>query len=69
MNRCNEPESLAVYEGVEASVVTIEGGVVQDIQVPKGVRVIVRDYDTNGEASERLKRDEQGDTYVETIWE
>jgi hypothetical protein len=71
MNMCNKPESHAVCEGVEASVVhvIIEGGVIQDIQVPPGVRVIVRDYDTNSEASERLKRDDEGDDYIETIWE
>ena len=49
--------------------VTVEGGVIQDVQVPDGVKVVVRDYDIDGEEPECLQRDEHGDAYIETIWE
>ena len=29
--------------------ITVEGGVVQHVEVPKGVKVVVRDYDVDGE--------------------
>ena len=48
--------------------ITVEGGVIQDVQVPTGVKVVVRDYDADGCEPERLQRDEQGDAYSETIW-
>ena len=48
--------------------VTVEAGVIQDISCPKGIRVIVQDYDTDG-IEEDLKQDENGDDYIETVWE
>lgn len=48
--------------------ITMEGGVIQAAEVPKGVRVIVRDYDCD-EEEEGLHEDENGNKYVETIWE
>jgi len=48
--------------------ITVEGGVIQDIEVPKGVRVILRDYDVDGE-EKKLQKDENGDPYIETVWE
>ena len=48
--------------------VTVEGGVIQDIDCPEGVRVIVKDYDTDGSEAD-LKQDDNGDDYIETIWE
>ncbi len=52
-------------------VVTVEGGVVQDIEVPEGVVVKVRDYDVEGvdSADIILSRDKNGDGYVESTWE
>jgi len=47
--------------------ITVEGGVVQHVQVPKGVTVVVRDYDVDGE-DEGLEEDENGDKYVESVW-
>lgn len=35
--------------------ITVEGGVIQDVQVPKGVKVAVRDYDIDGVEPERLQ--------------
>ena len=49
--------------------ITMEGGVIQDIEVPEGVRVIVRDYDSDGVEEESLCKDDNGDNYIETIWE
>jgi|APCry1669189204_1035204.scaffolds.fasta_scaffold1164704_1 hypothetical protein len=48
--------------------ITMKGGVIQDIEVPKDVRVIVRDYDVDGQ-EEGVQRDENGDPYLENIWE
>ena len=49
--------------------ITMEGGVIQAAEVPKGVRVIVRDYDVDGVETERLQRDEDGSEFIEAIWE
>ena len=48
--------------------ITVEGGVVQHVEVPKGVQVIVRDYDVDG-AEEGLEEDENGDNYIESVWQ
>jgi hypothetical protein len=51
----------------EIVTVSIEGGVVQEIDCPSGVQVVVRDYDVDGSETD-LAEDETGDEYVETIW-
>jgi len=48
--------------------ITMDGGVIQDITCPEGVKVIVKDYDTDS-TEEAVKQDDNGDNYVETIWE
>jgi L-ascorbate metabolism protein UlaG (beta-lactamase superfamily) len=48
--------------------ITVEGGVVQHVAVPLGVRVVVRDYDVDGSETD-LAEDENGDKYNEGIWE
>jgi len=48
--------------------ITMEGGVIQDIALPKGVKVVVRDYDVDG-GEENLKQDDNGDNYIESVWE
>jgi hypothetical protein len=48
--------------------ITMNGGVIQEIQLPKDVRVIVRDYDVEGN-EEGLQQNENGDPYIETVWE
>jgi hypothetical protein len=45
--------------------ITVEGGVIQHVECPKGVKAIVRDYDAVGDAQ---LRDEDGKKYIETIW-
>ena len=47
--------------------ITVEGGVVQHVEVPKGVQVIVHDYDVDGQ-EEGLEQDQNGDSYLESIW-
>ncbi len=49
-------------------VVTVEGGVVQYVECPEGVRVVVRDYDTEGVEADLLSRDEDGNECVEAVW-
>lgn len=48
--------------------VVVEGGVVQHVAVPFGVRVVVRDYDTDGDDLD-LPTDGNGDAYLESVWE
>ena len=38
-------------------IITVEGGVVQNVEVPEGVTVIVRDYDVDGTESDLLQQD------------
>ena len=48
--------------------VTVEGGVIQHVECPRGVRVVVRDYDVDGSDKALLQRDDEGDYYCEAIW-
>ena len=49
--------------------ITVEGGVIQHVECPQGVNAIVREYDTDGIEDAKLSSDEEGNKYVETIWE
>ena len=40
--------------------ITIQGGVIQDIDCPEGVQAIVRDFDTDGVEPSSLGRNESG---------
>ena len=46
--------------------VTVEGGVVQDVVVPPGVKVVVRDYDCDDNDAAEL--DDNGDAYLEAVY-
>ena len=48
--------------------ITVEGGVIQHVECPKGVKAIVRDYDTDGIEYAKLSEDDDGNEYIETIW-
>jgi len=49
-------------------IVYVDGGLVQDVEVPEGVEVIVRDYDVEGSNSpESIETDERGE-YIESAW-
>jgi hypothetical protein len=53
-----------------AIVITVEGGVIQSIEnIPPGVRIVVRDYDVDGTERAGLVEDENGEQFVESIWE
>jgi hypothetical protein len=45
-------------------IVTVHGGVCHPAELPAGVRLHVRDYDTDG-SDERAKKDKDGDEYLE----
>ena len=53
-------------------IVFVQGGLVQDVQVPKGTKVFVRDYDVSDYCTEEeLKqhdRDKDGNYYLESEW-
>ncbi len=48
--------------------IIVEGGFVQQVETPKGVSVVLQDYDVEGCDSEFLQRDHDGDEFVELIW-
>jgi hypothetical protein len=48
--------------------ITVEGGVVQHVECPPRVQVVVRDYDVDGQ-DEGFQRDDNGDRYLESVWE
>lgn len=53
----------------EKVIVSIKDGVVIDVIAPALVDVIVRDYNVAGfDDTARLKTDEDGDLYLESIW-
>ena len=61
---------LGTYAKMKKTVqITIEGGVIQDIDCPEGVQVIVRDFDTDGIEPSSLGRSESGDEYLESVWD
>ena len=49
--------------------VVVHGGVVQHVEVPEGVVVVVNDYDCEGCDPDLLQQDGNGDEFVEAIWE
>jgi hypothetical protein len=49
--------------------VTVEGGVVQHVEVPEGVQVVVRDYDVDGTDADEPEQDDHGDHFIESSWE
>ena len=48
--------------------VTVEGGVIQDVECPSGIQVLIRDYDVDGSET-NLAEDETGDEFIESVWE
>ena len=49
--------------------VTVAGGVVQNVDFPAGVRVVVQDYDVEGCNESDLTNDENGNKYLESVSE
>jgi len=54
----------------EPILITVDGGVIQDINFPKDckIKVVVRDYDVDG-GEQNLETDEDGASYVESIYQ
>lgn len=52
-------------------VITVEGGLIQDVQIPKdcNVRVKVMDFDVEGCEDDEVKTNSAGDEYIESVWE
>lgn len=48
--------------------VVVEGGVVQSVECPPGVTVLVRDYDVAETDPDLVEQDEFGSLYVEDVW-
>jgi hypothetical protein len=55
-------------EKVETIVITVEGGLIQDIDNPTKHKIIVRDYDIEGYGLDELVEDENGNECVESEW-
>jgi hypothetical protein len=49
-------------------IVTVEGGVVQHVECPEGVKVVVRDHDCEGADADLVSVDEVGNEFVESVW-
>jgi hypothetical protein len=54
-------------------IITVEGGLIQHIEgIDKDTKIIVKDYDTEGDSPEtddRIKTDSEGNDYWLTVWE
>ena len=48
--------------------VFMEGGVIQDIQMPEGVQVKVYDYDIEDVDPDQIKKDGNGDECTIAVW-
>lgn len=48
--------------------VTMEGGVIQHVEVPPGVEVVVLDYDVDGEPDSEVELDGNGDRRKRSCW-
>ena len=55
----------------ERIIVVVSGGLVQDVRFPAGCGMVVsvHDYDVDGAEDARLDRDDQGQPFLEAIWE
>jgi len=51
--------------------ITIEGGIIQDMNIPKGIEVVVCDYDVNvnDPTCKPITRDDYNHPYLKTVWE
>jgi hypothetical protein len=53
-------------------IIIISGGAVQNVQMPKGVALEIRDYDVEGgdipEGNDNYRQDENGDWYQRMLW-
>jgi hypothetical protein len=59
---------MAKRTGKKIVRIAVEGGVIQNVDCPTGVQVVVHDYDVDGSEAD-LAEDDSGDEYVESVWE
>lgn len=55
-------------EEIKEIVITVEGGVIQEIDNPTNHKIIVRDYDIEGSDEDALQEDDNGNEYIESEW-
>ena len=48
--------------------ITVECGVIQNVDCPSGIQVVIRDYDVDGGEAD-LAEDDSGDEFIESVWE
>jgi len=48
--------------------ITVEGGLIQDIELPEGVTAVVYDYDIECVEEDDLTTDTDGNQCIETVW-
>ena len=59
-----------IADNKKSIVITMEGGLIQEIEgIPQDVVLVVRDYDMEGAGDDELTLDENGDACFESIWE
>jgi hypothetical protein len=51
---------------IKTVIIEVDGGVATPVEIPKGIRVIIKDRDTDG-SDRRLYKDKQG-TYARGIY-
>lgn len=49
-------------------IITIKGGIIQDINLPDNVTVIVMDFDVEGVEEDVLSHNKEGEAYIESTW-
>ena len=50
-------------------IINIRGGVASPVEIPDGIQVLVRDFDTDGVNTEDLETNDDGETYIENVLE
>lgn len=70
VNQCRcDPDNLPT-EPKHIILITVEGGVIQDISdIPPNVVVQIHDYDVEGIEEDKLRPDARGDLYYPMYWE
>lgn len=56
------------HDNKRTATVTIKGGVVQDVDCPPDVQVVIQDYDVEGFDQADLAEDDKGGRYLKMTW-
>lgn len=54
---------------MEEVVIVVRGGVAELVRKSNNVRLIIRDYDVEGCEEDRLKKDKDGNEYIESVYD